>query len=769
MKKKKAYGIFALCMLAVCSFGGCQRGKLEETDAITEQDTGHVETELTLPDGGGNIIALNQLSDGSLKGVGSEGTFLTSNDGGESWEAEPINLVSGKGAAGDIEMACVSDEGSAFFTVGIHSNETEEQDGHQHPHEYYYADGAGEVTQLTLDFPQEEGVLALGTFLTETEVAAWYQGDSSIYKISMESGACEKLFEAAQGYQGFCYTGEEIIADAGNSLLVYDMELGTTKVLSAQGVSGRKLSGGAGAGRFYQMNSQGIFLCSAEDGKGELVVSGNTNSMGNPSLDAIYFLPLEDGEFIAAFRKEDASYQVVKYGSGKAEETNNEVQSEEASEKEEKQQEAASGKELTIYTLYDSELLRLAIDAFQKEHTQTEVSLEIGVTGEDAVTPSDAIKNLNTELVSGEGPDLIFMDEIPMEDYIEKGVLEDVSAVLETYDGQLYENIVRTYEREGKIYALPTRFAFPVLLSEGKALENAGSLAQVADAVEQYANQEEEGHVISPITSRQVVESFYDAYSTGFYTEDGEISQENIAAFLEQASRIYEVRRPRTSSEELSRGQALDEEYMEDEFSGPYTGVGAWLAGEIKLSVQHIYDMNSYGTLTSLAKANGAISIQSIGNAYLPMQVAGISAKSENKEGAMEFLELLLSKEMQENSSYRNLTGFPVNREALEAFGRTEQQENGASMGERYFPVEAMLTGEEPDPSEEQMLEFYWPSDEDYHRLEEIIENLTVPYRANEELKAAVLEQGSRCLEGEISAEDAAEAVVQEVRLQMLE
>lgn len=767
MKKRRVYGILALCILAVFGSGGCQKEERTETDVLTEQDTGHVETELTLPDGVGNLIALNQLSDGSLKGVGSQGAFLVSKDGGASWEAEAIHFTSGEEGAGDIETACVSDEGRAFFAVGIHSDGTEEQEGHQHTHEYYYTDEGGDIKQLTLDFPQEEGTLIPGAFLTETEVAAWYQGDSSIYKISMETGACEKLFEAAEGYRGFCYTGEEIIADAGNSLLVYDLELGATKVLSAQGGSGRKLSGGAGAGKFYQMNSQGIFLCSAEDGKGEVVVSGNTNSMGNPSLDAVSFLPLEDGSFIAVFGKEDASYQVVKYGTGREETVKSEAQSGEGG-KEEKQ-DAATGEELKIYTLYDSELLRLAIDAFQREQGSIEVSMEIGVTGEDAITPSDAIKNLNTELVSGDGPDLMILDEIPLEGYIEKGVLEDVSAVLETYEGQLYENIVRAYEREGKIYALPTRFAFPVLLSEGEALEDAGSLEGVADAVLQYADQEKDSHVISPITPRQVVESFYDAYSTGFYTDDGELSQENIAAFFEQAARIYEVRRPRTSSEELTRGQALDQENMEDNFSGPYSGVGAWLAGELKLSVQHVYNMDSYGTLTSLAKANGTISIQGIGNAYLPMQVVGISAKSEKKEMAMEFLKLLLSKEMQETSSYRDLTGFPVNREALEAFERTQQQENGALMGERYFSAEVMLVGEEPDPSGEQTLEYYWPSDEDYQRLEEIIERLAVPYRVNGELKAAVLEQGTRCLEGEISPEDGAEAVIQEVRLQMLE
>ena len=45
-------------------------------------------------------------------------------------------------------------------------------------------------------------------------------------------------------------------------------------------------------------------------------------------------------------------------------------------------------------------------------------------------TESDALKTLNTEIAAGNGPDVILLDGLPVESYIEKGLLEDISDVI---------------------------------------------------------------------------------------------------------------------------------------------------------------------------------------------------------------------------------------------------------------------------------------------------------------------------------------------------
>ena len=41
------------------------------------------------------------------------------------------------------------------------------------------------------------------------------------------------------------------------------------------------------------------------------------------------------------------------------------------------------------------------------------------------------MKNLNTEIMSGEGPDVLLMDNLDAENYIERGMLEDISGIME--------------------------------------------------------------------------------------------------------------------------------------------------------------------------------------------------------------------------------------------------------------------------------------------------------------------------------------------------
>ena len=53
------------------------------------------------------------------------------------------------------------------------------------------------------------------------------------------------------------------------------------------------------------------------------------------------------------------------------------------------------------------------------------------MTGEDGVTAEDAVKALNTELLAGNVPDVLVLDGLPADSYIEKGILADISEVVQ--------------------------------------------------------------------------------------------------------------------------------------------------------------------------------------------------------------------------------------------------------------------------------------------------------------------------------------------------
>src|SRR5699024_5345681 len=86
---------------------------------------------------------------------------------------------------------------------------------------------------------------------------------------------------------------------------------------------------------------------------------------------------------------------------------------------------------LTVYSLYPQETLMQLISQYQKAHPETAVTLEVGLTGEDGVTESDAIRTLNTQILAGDGPDLICLDGFNLNTYQEKGLLADLTQILD--------------------------------------------------------------------------------------------------------------------------------------------------------------------------------------------------------------------------------------------------------------------------------------------------------------------------------------------------
>ena len=56
------------------------------------------------------------------------------------------------------------------------------------------------------------------------------------------------------------------------------------------------------------------------------------------------------------------------------------------------------------------------------------------MSGENGLTAEDAIKALNTEIMAGNGPDVIMLDGLPIESYLAKGMLADLSENLKAVE-----------------------------------------------------------------------------------------------------------------------------------------------------------------------------------------------------------------------------------------------------------------------------------------------------------------------------------------------
>ncbi len=61
----------------------------------------------------------------------------------------------------------------------------------------------------------------------------------------------------------------------------------------------------------------------------------------------------------------------------------------------------------------DEPVIRQAISLYQMKNPEIYVEYEVGLEG-NAATREDVIKNLNTRMMAGEGPDVLILDNMPM-------------------------------------------------------------------------------------------------------------------------------------------------------------------------------------------------------------------------------------------------------------------------------------------------------------------------------------------------------------------
>jgi len=142
---------------------------------------------------------------------------------------------------------------------------------------------------------------------------------------------------------------------------------------------------------------------------------------------------------------------------------------------------AAGQTTLEVWCLTDeNSTVRAAINAYRQACPEVEIKLTVGVPDPDgdnfSAARRDALTNLNTQLLAGEGPDLLILDGTDYETYLAKGLLADLSDVLDT--GALLPNIAGPFvQADGAIYLMPARFRVPVLYGDAGATAGMTDLA----------------------------------------------------------------------------------------------------------------------------------------------------------------------------------------------------------------------------------------------------------------------------------------------------
>ncbi len=429
--------------------------------------------------------------------------------------------------------------------------------------------------------------------------------------------------------------------------------------------------------------------------------------------------------------------------------------------------------ELRIYGIYDDVNVRQAVSGFQNLHPELYVKYEIGISGEDGVTLSDALKNLSTELVAGRGPDILLMDNIPYESYVEKGILMELSQILEQTEDTYFEKIIDGLKVGENLYTMPVSFSIPILGGSNVQLTEMTSLSQMADLLEEEREHKTSGNIFSFISPKRILRLLSQSSQGAWMTTEGTLDKEAVRDFLIQSKRIYEAQIAGLSKEQI------EGEYYNPSFSseiGTRTSIlfNHFETYGIKTATANaIYEDQSYFAdylndnafqfmlfLCLLDDIEGDYAMMPGQNqgTCLVSTLMSINSATQRTEEACQFLSYMLSQEFQKSE---NFVGVPINQEAYYAKQNHPYPER---------PAEQKITGVAmSDGNGFRSIDAFWPDENEFRKLNNIVEGITGVNRCNDTIFEAVMELGPKALIGEASIEEVVEEIDKKVQLYLSE
>ena len=331
-----------------------------------------------------------------------------------------------------------------------------------------------------------------------------------------------------------------------------------------------------------------------------------------------------------------------------------------------------SGDALVVWSLENSDTVRAAINEYEAQYPERTVDYQIAL--ESGGSTADAITALNTALLAGSGPDVIILDGLDWQVYQEQGLLEDLSAWVDTQS--LVSNVAAPFIGEdGSVYALPARFAVPVLVGTESDLAAASSLESLAGWLLEKA-----ARPAWDCQSNDYYEPLDEPYGLGFIsiqqlrdfaletsapalTENG-VNGEAVAQvldFVQQVGDYYGMDSYKDfMTNAVVAGEAGGEAvaYGDGGYECFFTHNAA-MAWDTMTTPAYVAAARSEGDDYTVALRPGLCE-----GAFLPKAMAGVSATSANKDEAGQFVAVLFGDAVQ--STWQQ-DGMPVRADALES------------------------------------------------------------------------------------------------------
>lgn len=467
-------------------------------------------------------------------------------------------------------------------------------------------------------------------------------------------------------------------------------------------------------------NSDGIHITNPQTKIWETIVEGDTTSISSPSLWETDMIKGNDKEYYVLFYTSDNTFELLKYAYDSS-----------ASKK--------IDNEISIYALSDNITVREVVTVFQRKHPEVKVNFRVSIDKDENENPdidkSDYIKTLNTQMLSGSGPDILILDDMPINSYIEKGGLADISDIINPMadNNELLPNIAEDYKKDNKIYCIPARYDLPIVYGNTQAVNSASSLDEIVN----FSNNNKGMQLFGRTTYGDLVKQFLPVNAGDFYDGNKTLDKEKLAEFLSKVKTIGD-----------NSGALM--EYDKDEgMSNSYS-----LASDSKIILKDsksIYEADF--EIAVVNYING--SFTSYENSYVPKVQVGINASSKEIDLCKEFIKIMLSTDVQDKDNY---DGFPVNIQSLDNWN--------SKTGNDSMNAETEIENADGSYSP---LYIRWPEKQQIESIIDMCKNASNKTISDDVLFNIIVNKSENFFRGNITSEECADLISTEAEVYLSE
>ena len=326
--------------------------------------------------------------------------------------------------------------------------------------------------------------------------------------------------------------------------------------------------------------------------------------------------------------------------------------------------------------------LRRQIMAFNQENSRYRITIKQYITYDEELS---AVAQLNTDILSGNMPDILLLDsEMPLQNYISKGLLADIGKLIEEDgeldSGQFLENVLDAFRVNGTLYYVVPAFCVDTLVAKQSKVGNRAGWNQ-EEFFTVMAGLPEDTVMVSESSRYSFLQEYMRVCGREYVDTDRGTCDFQSEAFVEV----------------LKFAQALPEhaerfELEENSYDSRYIEDKALLQ---PVTIRYIPDLAQqiYGCIGEDVAYVGYPTESGEGSC---IRICGMSfalfAGSHKLEGAWEFVRTFLTEDFQRDGLYGvNGSSLPIRRDIFaERAQIAATQEGYCFINGEFFPVPPM-------------------------------------------------------------------------------